>query len=183
MAFEGIAARAERGELRLVAGEVGKPACPLLNRRGVQASHAVNAVREEQPAIRVHQPPFALHLLRAEEAGRPQARAGGPASKSVPIPGAGPAGKFLGLRLAPRLEVRDRFGLARPILVPVLAEGVYEGKELVGVLDPRRGRLVGARRANVPDVEQVVVAGLADEDDQLGDAARINGAVPPDPTG
>ena len=176
MAFEGIAARAERGELRLVAGEVGKPACPLVNRRGVQHPHAINAVREEQPAFRVHQPPFALHLLRAEEACRLELRTSGPAAELVPVLRAGPAGKFFGFRLATGLEVGDRFDLARPVFVTVLAEGVYEGKERIGILNPRRGRLVGARRANVPDVEEVVGAGLADEDDQLGDAARINGA-------
>ena len=183
MTFENIAARAERGELRLIAGEVSEPACPLVDRGGVQHPHAIDAVREEQPAIRVHQPPFALHLFRAEKAGRLELWTSGPAPILIPIFRAGQTSQVFGFCLATALEVGVRFDLARPIFVAVLAKGVDKGEEGVGIRNPRGGRLVAACRANILNPEEMVRAGLADEDEQLGDATRIDAARAASPHG
>ena len=110
-------------------------------------------------------------------------RASGPAAELVPILGAGQAGKLFGLRLATGLEVGDRLDLAGPVFVPVLAEGVDEGKEGIGIGNRRGGRLVSARRADVPNVEEVVGAGLGNEYNELRDTARINAARAVGPCG
>ncbi len=174
MAFEGVAPGEKPGKLGLFAGEIFKPAFALLDGRGVQRPNTIDAVREKEPSVRVHQPPLAIDLFGAEETGRFELGSGGPAAVAVPVFGARVGGELGCLLLAPGRQVGLRFHFARPVLVPVLAEGVDEGEERFGICHPGRGRRVGARGANILDLEHVVGGRFADEHQQLSDAPGIH---------
>ena len=178
MAHERGAVRKELRELGLRAGEIREPVFAFLDRRGVQRTHAVNAVREEQAAVRVDQPPLAADLLGAEEAGGVELRAGQRAAVAVPILRAGLRGEFLRLLLAPGREVGERMRLAGPVLVPVLAERVYEREKRIGVRHPGGRRRVSAGGADAGDLEEVVGRRLGHEDEHLRDVRRINRTLP-----
>ena len=94
-------------------------------------AHAVHAVREEEPAVWVHEPPLAVHLLGAEEPRGLQLRTLRPAA---PLVGAGnralPVRGEPGLLRAPRLlKVLLVMHLPRPVVVLELPEAVHERQE------------------------------------------------------
>ena len=62
-------------------------------------------------------------------------------------------------------------GLAGPVVVNELAEGVDHGKELFGV-DP----FGGTGNGDIVDCEAVVDLGIGDEDEDLGDVGGVEGA-------
>ena len=106
VALENEAAAEELLELRQGARKVLEPVGALVNRGVIDHPHTVNAMREEQAAVRVNQPPLAVGFLRAEKSAGLKLRSVGPAAILVPILRAGLRGEFLGLALPPLLEFR-----------------------------------------------------------------------------
>src|ERR1039458_7240558 len=129
MTLQGISVREEGGQFGLASRELGKPTCSLLDRGGVQCADTINPVRKEQPAGRVHEPPLSLHLFGAEEARGLELRAQREAAVAIPIVRSDLVRQLRRLLLSARVQVGKGFHFARPILVPVLAEGVDERKE------------------------------------------------------
>src|SRR5579863_8502730 len=94
--------------------------------------------------VGVHEPPFAIDLLRPEEARGLELRAGSRAAVFVPTRWFGLRGHLLRFPIAIGGQIVEGLDFAGPILVAVLAEGVDERTERVGIGDKGRRRGVGA---------------------------------------
>jgi len=132
-------------------------------------------MREEQAAVRVHQPPLAVVLLRAEKSAGVELRSLRPAAIPVPILRAGLCGEFLGLGLPALSQFRQRMGFSGPVLVLELAEGVNERKERGGIPGPRGRGCVGAGGADVVHLENAGLFRPVHEEQDLGDIRGIDG--------
>ena len=171
--------RAAAGEKLLklgpLAGKILEPGLPSFNGRLFLKGHAIHAVGEEQAAVRVHQPPFALVFFRAEKAGGLELRAGPPAPEFVPFFRPRPGGQVRGFGGAFGRQIGQRLRFARPILVAVLAKRVNKRKKRRGVGGPGGRRGVVAGGMNIGDGEELILLGFGHEYQQLRHVGGIHG--------
>lgn len=177
-----VAFAVELGKRLACGGQLGEPVFPIGDRRGGAAgTHAVDAVRPEQAALGIDQPPLSLMLLRAEEPGRFELRAGQPAAVLIPFGGAGMLCQVGGLFLTPLGQIAVAVDLARPLLVHVLPIAVDHREQPRKIGRQRnRGRAAGA---DIRHFEEMIGIGFGDEDPQLADAGRIEQAIARDAAG
>ncbi len=173
IAVRGPGGPAEKlGQGRARGGQVGEPVAAIGDRSDRRGRiHTIDAVRPEQSALGIDQPPLSLAFLGTEPPGGRQLRTGLPATILIPAGRTG-MGRQLGFFLLAMLpQLFQGVGLAGPVLVDVLAEGVDQGEE--GLV--RRFHFLGrAGGAEPGDLEDVLRLGLGQEDDHLVDQRRID---------
>ena len=128
---------------------------------------AIDAMREEEMPVRIDEPPFAVHLLRAEASCSLQLRALRPAAEAVCVWDAvWIRGDFRFLDRAARAKFVARMDLVGPLGEIGLSELVHPGTEGVG-LQLRRRRL---RRTVLDEFEiRHAVAYVVRRDNEGGD--------------
>ena len=113
-------------------------------RSAVSDADAVDAMRKEEPAVGIDEPPLAVHFLRSEKASRLELRAARPAAEAVSLGDGrctvlGKPGVLVGLRAR---ELHLVVHLSRPVVVHELPEAVHERKKRL------RGQDLLVRRAD-----------------------------------
>ena len=118
-------------EFRIVSCEIFEPCLAVFNRRGAFKAHAVRPVADEELAVRIDEPPFAVVFHRAEEACGFEGRAVCPAAPLVPSGRAWMSFQILILQCDTRDEIGGVLHLSGPVTMDELAVCVDEREEFL----------------------------------------------------
>ena len=118
-------------EFRIVAHEILEPCLAVFNRRGAFEADAVRPMADEELAVRIDEPPFAVVFHRAEEARGLKGRAVRPAAPLVPAGRAWMSGQILFLQRDAGDEIGGVLHLSGPVAMDELAVCVDEREEFL----------------------------------------------------